>query len=540
MTIGTRVILISVVSVGLSTGVALFVQRDVIRSQGIELTRNTMRASVLSAESIRAHMARLRVEEAFDQTGLLLAARGASDKRKTALFNSVPIAAAMESVSEVAKVEGFELRVPKRQARNPANEPTPAEAVILDLLEKTNRDEYFVADRRANTLVYARPIRLTRDCLVCHGDPATSPTHDGKDALGFRMEGWHEGEMHGAFMLTARLDRVDKVASAQTQAAALQATVLWMVPTALVIIFFFLWWTRKTVLGPLAEVVRTADVSSKESSAASAEISSTVGTLAQEASEQASVLTGIKNSLSEIAGQTRSGTDNVQHAKALAGDSREAAVRGGQDMKNMDAAMRAIQKAGQHVSKVVQSIDQIAFQTNLLALNAAVEAARAGESGAGFAVVANEVRALARRSAEAAKETAALMAEMIEKTQNGAGVCGQVVERLQEIERRSQELDDAVGLIATAAQEQLTKIEGIESSVDQVTSTTHTVAAHAEEGAAAATELHAQSENLYHSIRRLALLVGWQRRYQDTGKRRRPDTGQRRRARDRVQAAPVA
>lgn len=224
LTIGKKVLLVSSASVALSTAVALLVQNITIRSQGIELTRNTMRAAVIAAESTRASVASLRARKAFDEAGILREAKGATDFRQTRLYDTVPVVAAWRSIEKVARQEGFEFRVAKRHARNPNNEPTPAEAAILDSLEKSGQEEYFYASRAANLIVYARPVRLTQDCLLCHGDPATSPTHDGKDALGFPMENWHEGELHGAFILTAHLDQVDHVASARAQAAAMHTS----------------------------------------------------------------------------------------------------------------------------------------------------------------------------------------------------------------------------------------------------------------------------------------------------------------------------
>ena len=531
MTIGTRVILISAASIGLATVVATVIQKQTLGDQGIELTKNTMRATVLSAENVRQHIGQLHNEGAFDQAAMRKSAAAATDKRKSSLFDSVPVFAAMKSIADVAAKEGFEFRVPKHQARNPANEPTAEESAILDVLEKTGEEEYFTADRHANLIVYARPIRLTKDCLMCHGDPATSATHDGKDPLGFRMEGWHEGELHGAFLLKAHLDQVDKVASAQAAAAAMKTTLAWMIPIALLLIGMSYWFSSKTVIKPLATVVQIAIRASAESSAASGQISSASETLAQEATEQSAALNGITDALESFAGQSREAAAGARRVKTLAKESRDAAVRSGSDMRHMDGAMQEIQTAGNQVSKVVKSIDQIAFQTNLLALNAAVEAARAGESGAGFAVVADEVRALAQRSAEAAKETAALIAEMLTKTENGAEISRQVVGQLEEMEGRAQALDEAVSSITAAADEQLTKIESVENSVREIAATTQSVAAQAEESAAAATELKAQADSVSQSIHTLNSVVGWKRRFgEDPRNRRRPDTGKRRRA----------
>ena len=508
MTVGKKIVLVSSASVALSTLVALFVQSMALRTQGIELTRNTMRAAVISAENVRASMAALRSRNAFDEAAISQEVKGASDFRQTRLYDTVPVVAAWRSIEKVARQEGFEFRVPKRHARNPQNEPNPAEAAILDSLEKSGQDEYFMADRAANLIVYARPIRLTVDCLTCHGDPATSPTHDGKDALGFPLEGWHEGEIHGAFVLTAHLDQVDHVASARAQSAAMRTTLLWMLPTGLIIGLGFFWYGRKSIVRPLLEVVESTHRSSLETASASKEIAAASQSLAQSATEQAASLDEIRGSLANVTEETRHTADGAQQAKSLADETSAAAVRGAEDMTRMDQAMGEIRTATQSVSRIVKTIDEVAFQTNILALNAAVEAARAGEAGAGFAVVADEVRSLALRSAEAARETATLVGDALERTIRGAQICSEVVARLKEIEGRGKPLNEAVGAIASAAGEQQSNVERVTQSLGELNQATQGVAANAEQSAAAAAELNAQSEYLMDAIEALSQLVG--------------------------------
>jgi methyl-accepting chemotaxis protein len=177
-------------------------------------------------------------------------------------------------------------------------------------------------------------------------------------------------------------------------------------------------------------------------------------------------------------------------------------------MKRMDEAMSEIRTATQSVSRIIKTIDEVAFQTNILALNAAVEAARAGQAGSGFAAVADEVRSLAQRSAEAARETTTLVGNALERTTRGAAICSEVVARLKEIEDRGKPLNQAVGAIASAAGEQRANIERVTSSVAELSQATQGVAANAEQSAAAATQLNAQSEHLMDSIKALSVLVG--------------------------------
>ena len=508
MTIGRKIIFISCASVALSTAVALLVQRMTIRSQAVELTENTMRSAVIAAESMRNSMASLRARHAFDDASIVQEVRGASDYRQTKLYDTIPVVAAWKSLEQVARQEGFEFRVPKRQARNPKNEPTPTESAILDYFETTGKDEYVEANRAANLIVYARPIRLTADCLSCHGDPATSPTHDGKDVAGFAMEGWHAGELHGAFVLTAHMDQVDRVASARAESAAMTTTLLWMLPTGLLIGVGFFWYGRKSIVQPLLSVVQGIHRSSVETSEASVQIAATSQSLAQNASEQAASLDVIADSLTKVADETGHTADGARGAKLLADETSAAAGRGAQEMARMDQAMDQIRTATEGVSKIVKLIDEVAFQTNLLALNAAVEAARAGEAGTGFAVVADEVRNLAQRSAQAARDTTALVGEALERTSHGIRICDGVALRLKEIEDRGRPLNDAVRDIATAAGQQRTDIAQFSNSVGELNQVTQTIAANAQESAASASELSAQSEYLSDAIEELRELVG--------------------------------
>jgi methyl-accepting chemotaxis protein len=173
----------------------------------------------------------------------------------------------------------------------------------------------------------------------------------------------------------------------------------------------------------------------------------------------------------------------------------------------MTGAMDAIKGSSDNIAKIIKTIDEIAFQTNILALNAAVEAARAGEAGMGFAVVAEEVRSLAQRSATAARETAERIEDSIQKSANGVTLSRKVSGGFDEIVGRVRQVDMIIGEIATASGEQDRGIAQVLNAVTQMDQITQSTAANAEETASAAEELSAQSISVDAIVHKLSRLV---------------------------------
>jgi len=232
--------------------------------------------------------------------------------------------------------------------------------------------------------------------------------------------------------------------------------------------------------------------------------------LADGSSQQAASLEETSASLEEMSGMTKRNAEAAQNAKKIAGETRTAVENGAAGMQRMTVAMDGIKTSSAEISKIIKTIDEIAFQTNILALNAAVEAARAGEAGAGFAVVAEEVRNLAQRSATAAKETADKIEAALQKSSEGAATSAEVAGMLSRIVEQVRSMDTLVAEIAQASNEQSSGITQVNCAMTSMDKVTQTNAAGAEESASAAHELSSQSTELRSLVDQLRLLVGAQ------------------------------
>ena len=290
-------------------------------------------------------------------------------------------------------------------------------------------------------------------------------------------------------------------------AVRLRNIILLIGATVLLAVLAVVWWIARGITRPIREIANELGQGADHVASASTQVSSAGQSLAAGASEQAASLEETSSSLEELASMTKRNAEHAATAKTLASETRRAADIGAADMAQMSSAMTDLQQASASVAKIVRTIDEIAFQTNILALNAAVEAARAGEAGAGFAVVAEEVRSLARRSADAAKESAGTIDTAVQMSARGVALSVKVVTGFSEILAKTRRVDELVADIATASLEQNVGIQQINTAVSQMDQVTQTNAAGAEESAAAAEEMNAQAATLKGCVEELLGLV---------------------------------
>ncbi|MBU4316918.1 MAG: hypothetical protein KKF30_06550 [Proteobacteria bacterium] len=266
--------------------------------------------------------------------------------------------------------------------------------------------------------------------------------------------------------------------------------------------------TKRSIVNPVNTAINALKKVAPEIDLTSSLVSSASQSLAEGSSEQAASIEETSSSLEEMSSMTRKNADNASEANNLMKKTSEVIQKANVSMTELTGSMEKISKASQETSKIIKTIDEIAFQTNLLALNAAVEAARAGEAGAGFAVVADEVRNLAMRAAEAAKSTSALIEDTVRRINDGTKVVSQTNEAFSEVFHSATTIKDLVEEIAAASNDQAQGIEQINKAVTEMDKVVQQNAASAEESASASQEMNSQAGKLNEVVDELAKVIG--------------------------------
>lgn len=265
---------------------------------------------------------------------------------------------------------------------------------------------------------------------------------------------------------------------------------------------------RLGLVHPLSRMLNSLSNSSDQIRGAAAQVATSAENVADETSKEAAAVEETTATVEELSAMTRNNAQNATESNRLMSETRATVTQANDSMRGLFESIEEIQRSSAETLRIIKTIDKIAFQTNILALNAAVESARAGEHGAGFGVVADEVRALARQSAEAAKDTATL----IENTHRQVAVSRKLVEetrtRFTEVSSKVQHSGELVAKIADASTEQAKGIEQLNSAIVSIDKAVQQTVASAAESASASKEMRTQSDEVDSVIKRLRIMVG--------------------------------
>lgn len=487
----------------LATLAAIATVYSISHANRVNEMRGLMSSMIQQAETVIQNMDALHQSSVFNMETLKKSISDVSDYRHSAFYKSVPVVAGWSSLAAVTSNHGFQFLTPSRPGlavRNPANDPHEFESVFRAFSD--GQAEYFAEDSKTNTLILARPARVTAGCLECHGDPANSATRDGKDALGFPMENLHLGDIKGAFILKAPMTRDPVVLASMEKITIAGLLVL------LVVIWGYWALNRKLIVRPLQNIGEELKLGSDRIRTASDTLASGSQSIASGAVEQAASIEEMSAASTEIDAMTQRSRDHSRSAAQLVIQAHQSVQEANGKLQRMMTSMHEMTASSDKISKINKVIDEIAFQTNILALNAAVEAARAGEAGMGFAVVADEVRTLAQRSAQAAKDTAALIQESIDRSRDSSANLEEVARAIEQVTTLSNTMKTQIEEVSAANEEQARGINEISIGVRQMEQVTQSAAANADQNAQATDKVRGEAESLDAIVRRLQVMMG--------------------------------
>lgn len=277
--------------------------------------------------------------------------------------------------------------------------------------------------------------------------------------------------------------------------------------STIVISQFFAYWLTKNIDGNIKTIIQNLTETALNLTSVARDLTTTGRKLAEGTTQQAASIQETSSTLEESASMIHQTTQNTKEADLLAKQTKDAADKGSSEMQIMLDSMEELKKSSTEISKIIKVIDEIAFQTNILSLNAAVEAARAGDAGKGFAVVAEEVRNLAQRSAQAAKDTAGIIEGNITLSEKCLKITGQVNGSLTTITEETYKVSELLEEISTASQEQEIGITQINQAISQMETVIQSNASTAQESASSADEVSIHSDRMKESVESLITMI---------------------------------
>jgi len=496
---------------------------------------------ILMAESVRENMEQKWELGLFSPETLMNISANSPEERKAKILASVPVVSAWETAKAKAKEGGYEFRSPRKNARNPANNPDPIEQEALDYFARNpDASSYHMVDKKLNALRYFRPVRLGAVCMNCHGDPANAEklwgTTDGTDITGFKMDGKKVGDLHGAFEVIKSLKVADGYFKDAMIIGIIEGVIAILVGMGLIF-----WIINRLLNRPVSRALKDIEAAEQnndlsmqldeggkgeitEISKAFNRFTGRIKDVMSEVVDASSQMSVSADRLSKITHTTSTAVESQQAetqqaatamnemtatvaevaqnaaAAAESANSATAETRKGEAVvletktkisqlanEVMEAAqvIKQVETDSEAIGSILDVIKGIAEQTNLLALNAAIEAARAGDQGRGFAVVADEVRTLAKRTQESTAEIEA----MIERLQDGSEKAVSAMEKGQSQAEISVEH-------ANKASEALQEIASAISTINEMNTQ---IATAAEEQSAVAEEVNQNVININQS-----------------------------------------
>lgn len=503
MSVKVKIFIIALSGPAIIAAILAWQRVEDIKTSSIENIVNKSKAIVLITEATREQMA-----QKLNQ-GIL---KPFEELDPDQILEAVPVVTAMEVAAVNAEKAGYTFRVPKVEPRNSRNTPDEEEFAALQKIKSENLDELVVI--KENEVRYYKPVRLTKECLFCHGDPKgkTDPT-------GGKLEGWHEGEIHGAFEI------ISSLAAAHEEIWQTKITVLFWAVGILALITAGAWLLLRTsILSPLKKaslyITTIASGELKESCgiASQDEFGQIAADLEQMSGNLRELITNITQTshtvndaadevgnsalafaegadtmsarsisvaaaaeemsanMNSVAAATEEASTNISLVSEAAGDMSDTISNiSNNTEKTRDIASKAVEQAelsskrvdelgqaARRIGTVTETITEISDQTNLLALNATIEAARAGEAGKGFAIVANEIKELAKQTAAATLEIKKQIEDIQDTTSNS-------VAEIEKITQIIREVNDIVVDVGEAVQEQNLTTREIVANISQAT-----------------------------------------------------------------------
>jgi methyl-accepting chemotaxis protein len=364
------------------------------------------------------------------------------------------------------------------------NEAVTHKTLSASLQEKLKLSHDIIFEKSGERLWVMAPQRVTNDCIRCH---RTWP----KDSLG------------GSLSMTYDLSRLNNAINRLILLMITGCIVVLLVTGGIIhLIFSF------SIIRPIKRIVGGLSLVSEEVSVGADQVSSASHHLAEGASEQAAAIEETASTLEEMSGMTSRNAKNATQANTLVNGTSDVVQEATHIMSELTGSMDEITSASAETQKIIKSIDDIAFQTNLLALNAAVEAARAGEAGAGFAVVANEVRRLAMRATDAARNTADLIERNVVRIKSGSLLVSKTNEAFEKVSRETRKVGELVSGITAGSVEQAEGINQVAKAVNELDKVTQQTAAAAEESAGTSEQMNMKATQMREFIDELVTMLG--------------------------------